>query len=194
MAITSEKMNEDLKLLNDAVDKVAAVLPEGTQAQFMERAGAYLEKMANRVDLQRQFENAVPRAQATLQPVVEESQRIASVETSEAEDARRVADRAADLERRAEAAPLEPSGAPVELDTRRSMAREAERLAATEAREAAAAREAQRALTANAAAPISASLVVDTRLEALRREQAEALQKLSSERGAVIESESEAEQ
>lgn len=194
MALTSEKMNEDLKLLNDAVDKVAAVLPEGTQAQFLERAGVYLEKLANRVDMQRAFEVKAPQAKAVLDPVVEEARRVAAVETREAEAAQRVAERAVASERRAEAAPNAPGGTPSEIDTKRSIAREAERLAATEAREAAAAQEAQRALTANAATPLAASLAVDAKLETLRREQAEALRKLTTDRANVAEAESEPEQ
>ena len=54
-------MESDLKLLNEAVDKVGAVLPTDTRAAFFERSGRYLEKLAARVDMQRQFqaENSV---------------------------------------------------------------------------------------------------------------------------------------
>ena len=110
MALSSQRMNADLKVLNEAVDNVTAVLPEGSQRQFMDRAGAYLEKIAQRVDLQRALEVRTPQAQAVLQPVVAEAHGIAAVETREASAAQRVADRAVVLERRAEFEPARAGG------------------------------------------------------------------------------------
>ena len=46
MPITAAQMQSDLKLLNEAVDKVGAVLPTDTRAAFFERSGRYLEKLA----------------------------------------------------------------------------------------------------------------------------------------------------
>ena len=194
MALSSQRMNADLKVLNEAVDNVAAVLPEGSQRQFMDRAGAYLEKIAERVDLQRALEVRTPQAQAALRPVVAEAQGIAAVETREAVAAQRVADRAVVLERRAESSPNAPAGSPSEIDTKRSLVRQAEQLAATDAQKAAAAQEAQRALAANAAAPLAATLTADARLEELRIKQAETLKTLINDRANVSEAEIEAEQ
>ncbi len=194
MALSSQRMNADLKVLNEAVDNVTAVLPEGSQRQFMDRAGAYLEKIAERVDLQRALEIRTPQAQAALQPVMAEAQGIAAVETREAAAAQRVADRAVVLERRAESSPHAPAGSPSEIDTKRSLVRQAEQLAATDAQKAAAAQEAQRALAANAAAPLAATLTADARLEELRIKQAETLKTLINDRANVSEAEIEAEQ
>jgi type IV secretion system T-DNA border endonuclease VirD2 len=194
MTLSSDKMNADLKVLNEAVDNVTAVLPEGSRRQFMDRAGAYLEKIAERVDLQRALEVRTPQAQAALQPVVTEAQRIASAETREAAASQRVADRAVALERRAESTPNAPAGSPSEIDTKRSLVRQAEQFAATDAQKAAAAQEAQRALTANAAAPIAATLAADARLEELRVKQAATLRTLTQDRANASEAEIEAEQ
>ena len=88
MPITAAQMESDLKLLNEAVDKVGAVLPTDTRAAFFERSGRYLEKLATRVDMQREFEAKSP--QAALAPVVEQAARVARVEQREAISARAV--------------------------------------------------------------------------------------------------------
>jgi hypothetical protein len=70
---------------------------------------------------------------------------------------------------------------------KRAVAREAERTAAAERQQAVAGTEAQRALTSNPAAPLAASLAIDARLEALRREHAEALRKIAAAGSTEIE-------
>lgn len=183
MPITAEQMQSDLKLLNEAVDRVGAVLPTDTRAAFFERSGRYLEKLAARVDMQRGFE--ARSSQAALAPVVERAARVARIEQREATGAERLVERAEAAERRVEAtANGTPAGAR-DIDTSRAVVREAERTAADEQARAHAALEAQRALAANAVAPLSASLAVDVRLEALRREQMEKLRQISAEREAV---------
>ena len=72
-----------------------------------------------------------------------------------------------------------------DIDTSRVIVREAERTAADEQARAHAALEAQRLLAANATAPLAASLAVDARLEALRREQMEKLRQISAEKEAA---------
>jgi type IV secretion system T-DNA border endonuclease VirD2 len=183
MPITAAQMGSDLKLLNEAVDKVGTVLPADTRAAFIERSGRYLEKLAARVDMQREFE--AKSSQAALAPVVEQAARIARVEQREAISAQRLVERAEAVERRVEAAanPLPASGR--DIDTSRVIVREAERTAADEQARAHAAREAQRLLAANAVAPLAASLAVDARLEALRREQMEKLRQISAEKEAA---------
>jgi type IV secretion system T-DNA border endonuclease VirD2 len=179
MPITAVQMQSDLKLLNEAVDKVGAVLPTDTRAAFFERSGRYLEKLAARVDMQREFE--AKSSQTALAPVAEQAARIARVEQREAIGAERLVERAEVIERRAEAAanPTRASGRDLES---RAVVREAERTAADEKARAHAAAEAQRALTINASAPLAASLAVDERLEALRREQAEKLRQITEQR------------
>lgn len=184
MPITAAQMESDLKLLNEAVDKVAAVLPTDTRATFFERSGRYLETLAARVDMQRQFEAKAPQTQAALTPVVEQAARVARVEQREATSAGRLADRAVEAERRVEGATNITPAAARDIDTSRAIMREAEKAAAAEQVQVHAAAEAQRALAANATAPLAASLVVDERLEALRRQQAETLSKIAAEREA----------
>jgi type IV secretion system T-DNA border endonuclease VirD2 len=192
MPITAAQMGSDLKLLNEAVDKVGAVLPADTRAAFFERSGRYLEKLAARVDMQREFE--AKSSQAALSPVVEEAVRVARVDQREAISAQRLVERAEAVERRVEAAANPMAASARDIDTSRVIVREAERTAADEQARAHAALEAQRLLAANAAAPLAASLAVDARLEALRREQMERLQQISAEKEAGKAAEPEIEQ
>ena len=180
MPITAAQMESDLKLLNEAVDKVGAVLPTDTRAAFFERSGRYLEKLATRVDMQREFEAKSP--QAALAPVVEQAARVARVEQREAISAERLVERAEAVERRAEARANPTTAGARDIDTSRAVVREAERTAVEEQARAHAALEAQRLLAANATAPLAASLAVDAQLEALRREQMEKLRQISAEK------------
>jgi type IV secretion system T-DNA border endonuclease VirD2 len=183
MPITAAQMGSDLKLLNEGVDKVGAVLPEDTRAAFFERSGRYLEKLAARVDMQREFE--AKSSQAALAPVVEQAAGIARVEQREAISAQRLVESAEAVERRIQAAANPMPASARDIDTSRLIVREAERTAADEHARAHAAREAQRLLAANAVAPLAASLAVDARLEALRREQMEKLRQISAEKEAA---------
>ena len=108
MPITAAQMGSDLKLLNEAVDKVGAVLPADTRAAFFERSGRYLEKLAARVDMQREFE--AKSSQTALAPVVEQAAGIARVEQREAISAQRLVERAEAVERRVEAAANSDAG------------------------------------------------------------------------------------
>jgi hypothetical protein len=183
MPITAVQMQSDLKLLNEAVDKVGAVLPTDTRAAFFERSGRYLEKLAARVDMQREFE--AKSSQTALAPVVEQAARVARIEQREAISAERLVERADAVERRSEAK-TNPTGTDArDLDTSRAVVREAERTAVEEQARAHAALEAQCAFAANATAPLAASLAVDARLEALRREQMGKLRQISAEKEAT---------
>jgi type IV secretion system T-DNA border endonuclease VirD2 len=183
MPITAAQMGSDLKLLNEAVDKVGAGLPADTRAAFFERSGRYLEKLAARVDMQREFE--AKSSQAVLAPVVEEAARVARVDQSESISAQRLVERAEAVERRVESTANRMPASPRDIDTSRVIVHEAERTAANEQARAHAALEAQRLLAANATAPLAASLVVDARLEALRLKQMEKLRQISAEREAA---------
>ncbi|WP_330085245.1 relaxase/mobilization nuclease domain-containing protein [Methylocystis iwaonis] len=181
MSITAAQMGSDLKLLNEAVDKLGAVLPADTRAAFFERSGRYLEKPAARVDMQREFE--AKSSQAVLAPVVEEAARIARVDQREAISAQRVMERV--VGRRVEAAANPVPASARDIDRSRVIVREAERTTVDEQARVHAALEAQRLLAANSTAPLAASLAVDARLEALRREQMEKLRQISAEKEAA---------
>jgi len=184
MPITAAQMESDLKLLNEAVDKVGAVLPTDTRAAFFERSGRYLEKLAARVDMQREFE--AKSSHVVLAPVVEQAARVARVEQREAISAERLAEQAEAVERRAEVAANPTTAGARDVETSRAVVREAERTAADEQARSRAAIEAQRALAANATAPLAASLAADARLDALRRQQAEKLHQIAVEREARV--------
>ena len=184
MPITAAQMESDLKLLNEAVDRVGTVLPTDTRAAFFERSGRYLEKLAARVDMQREFE--AKSSQAVLAPVVEQAARVARIEQREAISAERLVERAEAVDRRAEAAANPTSAGARDIETSRAVVREAERTAADEQGRARAAAEAQRALAADATAPLAASLAVDARLSALRRQQTEKLRQITVEREASV--------
>jgi type IV secretion system T-DNA border endonuclease VirD2 len=183
MPITAAQMGSDLKLLNEAVDKVGSILPADTRAAFFERSGRYLEKLAARVDMQREFE--AKSSQAALTSVVQEAARVARVDQRQAISAQRLAERAEAVERRVESAANPIAASARDIDTSRVIVREAERTAADEKARAHAALEAQRLLAASAAAPFAASLAVDARLETLRREQMEKLRQISAEKEAA---------
>jgi type IV secretion system T-DNA border endonuclease VirD2 len=183
MPITAAQMQSDLKLLNEAVDRLGAVLPTETRTAFFERSGRYLEKLAAHVDMQRDFEARSP--QAALAPIVEQAARIARTEQREAISAQRLAERAETVEWRAETAASPTAAGARDIDTSRAVVREAERTAADEQARSRAAREAQRLLSANATAPLSATLAVDARLDALRRQQGEKLRQIAAEREAT---------
>ena len=53
MAITSEQMLKDLRLMNEAVSRKSDLLDGETKQQFREASARYLETLANRIDLQR---------------------------------------------------------------------------------------------------------------------------------------------
>jgi type IV secretory pathway VirD2 relaxase len=182
MPITAAQMGSDLKLLNEAVDRVGAALPEDTRAAFFERSGRYLEKLAARVDMQREFE--AKSSQAELAPLMEQAAGIARVEQREAISAQRLVESAEAVERRVEAAATQTPGGAREIDASRVIVREAESTAADEQARASAALEAQRRLAANATASLPISLTVDDRLEALRRQQGEKLRQIAAAREA----------
>jgi type IV secretion system T-DNA border endonuclease VirD2 len=183
MPITAAQMGSDLKLLNKAVDRVGAALPADTRAAFIERSGRYLEKLAARVDMQREFE--AKSSQAALAPVAEQAAGIARVDQREAISEQRLVEGAEVVERHVEEAANPMPASARDINTSRVIVREAESTAVEEQARAHAAREAQRLLAANAVAPLAASLAVDKRLEALRLEQKEKLRQISAEKEAA---------
>ena len=186
---SASDMLQDLRLLNQKAADVAALLPEGSRAKFLERAGKYLEKMAERVDQQRADE-AKAQAERTAQerqamaPVVEKADRVARVEAREAQQAAKAAGRAVEAERKVEGAPLSESGSMAVINQKRALVREVEKQATIESKEARDAREAARSVAAEPAKPIQPAAVAskNDRVAEIRRKQAEILEKLSKER------------
>jgi type IV secretion system T-DNA border endonuclease VirD2 len=59
VAITSQQMVRDLRLMNEAVSRTTDLLDGGTREQFRQASSRYLETLANRIDLQRAQECGV---------------------------------------------------------------------------------------------------------------------------------------
>lgn len=59
MAITSEQMVRDLRLMNEAVSQTSDLLSGDTKQQFQQISARYLETLANRIDLQRLQERGI---------------------------------------------------------------------------------------------------------------------------------------
>jgi len=94
----------DLRVLNQKAADVAALLPEGSRAKFLERAGTYLEKIAERVDQQRADEAKVqagPTSQVrpSMAPVVEKAGKAPGTATWEAQQISDVVDRVTEIRR-----------------------------------------------------------------------------------------------
>ena len=121
MALSSEKMNADLKVLNQAVNNVTAVLPRRltTPVHGSRRRLPRKDRPARRLATGAGEVGSASGA-GRIQPVVAEAHGIAAAETREAAAAQRVADRAVVLERRGESRTHAPAGSPSEIDTKRS--------------------------------------------------------------------------
>ena len=185
---SASDMLQDLRLLNQKAADVAALLPEGTRANFLERAGTYLEKIAERVDQQR-AEEAKAQSDRTVQerqamaPVAEKAQQVARVEAREAQQAAKAAGRAVEVERKVEGAPIGESGSAVAIDQKRALMREAEKQASTENKEARAASEVARSVAVDPTKPVQPTAgATNDHVAEVRRKQAEILERLSRER------------
>jgi len=191
---SASDMLQDLRLLNQKAADVAALLPEGSRAKFLERAGTYLEKIAERVDLQR-AEEAKAQTERTakerqpMAPVVEKAEQVAKLEAREAQQASKAAGRAVEAARKVEGAPLSESGSTAAIDQKRALMREAEKQAATENNEARDATEAARSIAAEPAKSLQPGAFTSTndRVAEIRRRQAELLENLSKERAQAKE-------
>jgi len=186
-------MLQDLRLLNQKAADVAALLPEGSRAKFLERAGTYLEKIAERVDQQRgeeakaQAERAAHERQA-MAPVVDKAEHVARVEAREAQQAAEAAGRAVEAERKIEGAPIGENGSMAAIDQKRVLVREAEKHATIESKEARDATEAARSVAVDPIKPVQPTAgATNDRVAEIRRKQAEMLEKLSKERAQAKE-------
>ena len=192
MAITSEKMVKDLRLMNEAVSRTGDLLKGQTKQQFQEASARYLETLANRIDLQRVQESGVETmTRAEIEAIagpnadrlIVHAQQIQGREIREAATAERLADRTVEAERRQEARAGADPDAVRELRAERAMVSTSEQSAARESREAVAATEAVRALAAHPGRPLPAHLGQTDALAKLRAEQERVIQEIEAEAG-----------
>ena len=148
MAISSEQMAKDLRLMNEAVSRTSDLLEDATKQQFHEASARYLETLANRIDLQRASERGVQQmSRAEMEAIagpnadrlIDRANAIQSTKTSEAATAARLADRAIGAEGREEAVAGLDATSQKELRTERAVVANATASAARQAREARAA-------------------------------------------------------
>lgn len=180
MAVTSEQMAKDLRLMNEAVSRTTDLLDGATKQQFREASARYLETLANRVDLQRAQERGAERltraeveaiAGVKANRLIERANAVRQREEGEAVDAARLADRAVAAERREEVNAGISAASQRELGTARAIVSGPEQAAAREAREAGAAAEATRTMSQHPVEPLSPALIQTDALARLRAEQ-----------------------
>ena len=190
MPKSSADMLHDLRLMNQRVADVSAMLPEGSRAKFQERAASAMERIAERVDQQRAAEAkeaAQQQARETMAKaeLSKDVQMVAVREQREAAQAQRLADRTVEAERKAETAPMSQQGKPAEIEQSRATVREAERNAAREGQEARSAADAARSIAINPTKPVRAPAAIAALdpVAEIRRKQTEILERLTQERG-----------
>ncbi len=192
MAITSERMAKDLRVMNEAVSRTSDLLDGQTKQQFRETSARYLETLANRIDLQRAQERGVQQlsraeveaiAGANADRLVARAQEMSTQERREAAAAERLADRAVDAERRQEAnAAIDPTSQR-ELRAERAIVAGSQQSAAREAREAVAAADAARMIAEHPGQIIPNALVQTDALAKLRAEQERIVLELEAAKG-----------
>jgi len=189
--ITSERMAQDLRLMNEAVSRTSDLLDGTTKQQFREISARYLETLANRVDLQRMQERGVQQLSrseveavvgAKAERLIERAREIRIKEEREAASAEHVASRAIDAARRQEASGGIDPTSQEELRAERAIVVGSQQSAAREAREAAAAVEAARAIAEHPAQPLPTSLIKNDALAKLRAEQEKVVRELEAEK------------
>jgi hypothetical protein len=119
MAITSEQMTKDLRVMNETVSRTSDLLDGQTKQQFREASARYLETLTNRIDLQGAQERGVQQLSqseveaivgANADRLVTRAQEVSTQERGEVASAERLADRALNMERRQEAnAAMDPT-------------------------------------------------------------------------------------
>jgi hypothetical protein len=183
-------MTKDLRLMNDAVSRTADLLDGATKEQFREKSARYLETLANRIDLQRAQEGGAQElsraevekiAGAEADRLIERAEAIRGKEEREAAEARRLADRAIEAERRQEGSGGVDPESQRETLADRAIVAGAQQAAAREAREAAAVREAANILADHPARPLPQALVESDALAKLRAEQEKVLRDIEGE-------------
>ncbi|MEH6953059.1 relaxase/mobilization nuclease domain-containing protein (plasmid) [Nitrobacter sp. NHB1] len=192
MAITSEQMAKDLRVMNEAVSRTSDLLDGRSKQQFRETSARYLETVANRIDLQRAQERGVQQLSrseveaivgANADRLVARAQDVSTQERREAAAAERLADRALNAERRQEAnAAMDPTSQR-ELRAERAIVAGSQQSAAREAHEAAAAADAARMIAEHPGQTNPNALVQTDPLAKLRAEQERIVQELETTKG-----------
>ncbi|MEP9370159.1 relaxase/mobilization nuclease domain-containing protein [Xanthobacter sp. VNH20] len=197
MAISSEQMAKDLRVMNEAVSRTSDLLVGETKQQFRETSARYLETLANRIDLQRVQERGVERLSrgevesivgTNADRLIERAQEIRLKEEREAASAEQIAARAVNAERRQEAGVALDATSQRELRAERSIVAGSQQAASREAREAAAAAEAARAIAEHPGQPIPAALVQTDALAKLRAEQEQVIREIEASERATAQS------
>jgi type IV secretory pathway VirD2 relaxase len=192
MAITSEQMAKDLRLMNEAVSRTSDLLDGQTKQQFRETSARYLETLANRIELQRVQERGVQQlSRAEVEAIVganadgllARAQEVSTHEHREAAAAERLANQALNAERQQEANAVMDPMSQRELRAERTIVAGSQRSAAREAREAGAAADAARMITEHPGQTIPAALVKMEALAKLRAEQERIVQELETAKG-----------
>lgn len=188
MAITSEKMRADLRLMNQDMAKMGANFTGDEKVRFLENSGRVLQNFAVLADFQRMKEQGVTHvtpeqvralAGASADRLIERARDTAKVEQREADAARVFAERAdAAVRRDAGNTKLEPASQ-TQSDTHRQLAREAESTSVRETREAQEARYAAEALASSPTKTIEPNPMENsTRVDRLREEQRRTMEEL----------------
>jgi hypothetical protein len=197
MAVTSEQMVKDLRLMNEAVSRTSDLLDGETKRQFREASSRYLETLANRIDLQRAMERGaqqMTRAEveaivgANADSLIERANSIQQNEQREAVEAARLADRAIAAERREEAAVGLDATSQRDLRAERAIVAGTQKSAAQEAREAAAATEAARSLAQHPVERLAPGLIQSDALARLRAEQEQIIREIEASEKAQTQS------
>jgi type IV secretion system T-DNA border endonuclease VirD2 len=194
MAISSEQMAKDVRLMNEAVSRTMDLLDGETRQQFRQTSARYLETLANRTDLQRNKEREVRQlsraevgqiARINGDRLIERAQEVRLKQELEAHSAERLAERALEAERRQEErAKIDPESQQ-ELRAERSIVAGSQQSIAQEVREAAAAVEAGRLLADHPAQALPQALKSIDELAKLRVEQEKILREMEAERAEV---------
>lgn len=190
MAITSEKMVQDLRLMNEAVSRTSDLLEGQTRKQFQEASARYLETLANRVDLQRLQESGVEtmtrsEIEAIAGPnadrLIAHARQTQVRDAREAVEAEKAAGQAVEAERRDEARAGVAVESGRELRADRAMVAASETSAAREAKEAGTAAEVSRRLNEQPGLPLQQNLDQNDELAKLRSEQERVIEEIEAE-------------
>lgn len=183
MAITSEQMAKDLRVMNEAVSRTSDLLNGQTKQLFRETSARYLETLANRIDLQRAQERGVQQlSRSEVEAIVGANADRLAARAQDVRAAERLANRALNAERRQEAnAAMDPTSQR-ELHAENAIVAGSQRSASREAREAAAA-DAARMIVEHPGQTIPNALVQTDALAKLRAEQERIVQEPEAAKG-----------
>ncbi len=185
MAVTSEQMVKDLRLMNEAVSRTTELLDGATKQQFREAASRYLVTLANRVDLQRAAERGVerlPRAEVEAIAGINADRLIERANASRRREIEQRGDAAADRAIPAEYRPAAEAG--ISAASQRKLHAARATVSGSEAgARAGATGEATRSKTQHPAAPQSPAQIKTDPLARLRAEQEEIIREIESVRG-----------